>query len=179
MSTPVARYPRPLIALHWLTVLLLAAAYACIELRGNYPRGSEIREGLKEWHYGLGLTVFLLLWLRSALRWRGPLPAAIVAGWQRWLASATHALLYLFMAVMPLLGWALVSAEGKLPEWFGLALPALLAPDPALAEQLEELHETIGVAGYWLIGLHAVAALFHHYWLRDATLRRMLPGGAA
>ena len=30
--------------------------------------------------------------------------------------------------------------------------------------------------GYWLIGLHAVAALFHHYVLRDQTLRRMLPG---
>jgi len=29
--------------------------------------------------------------------------------------------------------------------------------------------------GYWLIGLHAAAALFHHYVVRDDTLRRMLP----
>jgi cytochrome b561 len=31
------------------------------------------------------------------------------------------------------------------------------------------------VVGYWLIGLHAAAALFHHYIVRDNTLRRMLP----
>jgi cytochrome b561 len=29
--------------------------------------------------------------------------------------------------------------------------------------------------GYFLIGLHAAAALFHHYVLRDDTLTRILP----
>ncbi|WP_370300565.1 cytochrome b/b6 domain-containing protein, partial [Rheinheimera baltica] len=33
-----------------------------------------------------------------------------------------------------------------------------------------------GTLGYVLIGVHAVAALFHHYILRDTTLSRMLPG---
>ena len=158
MSAGDARYPRFLAGLHWLTLLLLAAVYACIELRGNFPRGSALRAGLKEWHYALGLVVFALLWLRVALRLRGPVPAAILPGWQHWLASAVHVLLYLFMAAMPLLGWALVSADGELPAWYGLALPALTAPDPMLAERLEAWHETLGVAGYWLIGLHAAAA---------------------
>jgi cytochrome b561 len=176
MTSSITRYPRTLIALHWLTLLLLVAVYACIELRGNFPRGSAMRDGLKDWHYALGLAVFALLWLRVALRLRGPLPTPDLAGWQRGLAAGVHLLLYLFMATMPLLGWALVSAEGKLPDWFGLALPPLLAPDDALAERLEEWHETLGVAGYWLIGLHAAAALYHHYGRRDATLRRMLPG---
>jgi len=45
-----------------------------------------------------------------------------------------------------------------------------------LAHTLEEIHETAGVVGYYLIGLHAVAALLHHYVLRDNTLVRMLPG---
>jgi superoxide oxidase len=176
MSTYIARYPRLLVGLHWATLLLLLAVYGCIELRVNFPRDSMVRAGLKEWHYALGLAVFALLWLRLALRLRGPLPSAILSGWQQWLASVMHLLIYIFMAVMPLLGWALVSAEGKLPEWYGLTLPPLMALEPALAERLEGWHETVGVAGYWLIGLHAAAALFHHYWLRDSTLRRMLPG---
>jgi cytochrome b561 len=29
--------------------------------------------------------------------------------------------------------------------------------------------------GYFLLGLHAAAALFHHYVLKDNTLVRMLP----
>ena len=42
-QTPPARFPRGLIALHWLTLLLLAAVYATMELRGMFPRGSASR----------------------------------------------------------------------------------------------------------------------------------------
>ena len=50
-----------------------------------------------------------------------------------------------------------------------------MAPDKALGKNLEDIHETIGTLGYWLIGLHAVAALYHHYLVRDDTLVRMWP----
>jgi cytochrome b561 len=43
----------------------------------------------------------------------------------------------------------------------------------ALAERTEEVHETLATVGYFLIGLHAIAALFHHYVRRDNALRRM------
>ena len=59
---------------------------------------------------------------------------------------------------------------------FGLELPPLVAPDRDLARLIHDIHETVGIAGYWLIGLHALAALVHHYVVRDDTLRRMLPG---
>jgi superoxide oxidase len=68
-----------------------------------------------------------------------------------------------------------LSASGKPIPFFGLELPALLGPDKALAGDIKEVHETVAVLGYWLIGLHAAAALFHHYVRRDDVLRRMLP----
>jgi cytochrome b561 len=80
---------------------------------------------------------------------------------------------------MPLLGWLMMSAKGKAVPFFGLQLPALIAPDKALAHNFEDIHEAVGVIGYYLIGLHAGAALFHHYLMRDNTLRRMLPGRRA
>ena len=52
-------------------------------------------------------------------------------------------------------------------------LPALMAPDAALAHTLEDLHETVGTAFYWIIGLHIAASLYHHFLRRDDTLRRM------
>jgi cytochrome b561 len=73
------------------------------------------------------------------------------------------------------LGWLVLSAAGKPIPFFGLELPALIAPNEELAKELKELHETVGTLGYWLIGLHAVAALFHHYVLKDNTLLSMLP----
>lgn len=51
----------------------------------------------------------------------------------------------------------------------------MLGVDRPLGHRLEDIHETIGTIGYYLIGLHALAALFHHYIVRDDTLRRMLP----
>jgi len=80
------------------------------------------------------------------------------------------------MLAMPLLGWLILSSADATIPFYGLELPALVAPDKALAEQIEEVHETIGTIGYFLIGLHALAALFHHYVVKDNTLRRMLPG---
>ena len=79
------------------------------------------------------------------------------------------------MICMPLAGWLILSAAGKPIPFFGLQLPALISENKDLAKLIREFHETLGKVGYFLIGLHAVAALFHHYVLRDNTLRRMLP----
>ena len=83
--------------------------------------------------------------------------------------------LYVFMLGMPVLGWMLLSVEGTPIPFFGWQLPALLNENKALAETIKEIHETGATIGYFLIGLHAAAALYHHYLLRDDTLRRMLP----
>lgn len=170
------RYGRLTIALHWLMLLLLAAVYACIELRELFPRGSDPRNLLKAWHFMLGLTVFALVWVRIAARLVGgtppinPPPTAL----QALAGRIVHLALYALMIAMPLGGWLILSAEGDPVPFFGLTLPPLVGPDKDLAELVEEIHATAGTVGYWLIGLHAAAALFHHYVLRDDTLRRML-----
>ena len=177
-SRTTLRYSTLSISLHWLMLLLLAAVYACIELRVQFPRGSDTRELLKTWHFMLGLSVLLLVVIRLAARVMGSAPPITPAlpVWQQRAAQLVHLLLYALLIGMPIIGWLILSAEGKSIPFFFLDLPALLAPNEALARQLEEIHETAGLVGYYLIGLHAAAALIHHYVLRDDTLRRMLPG---
>ncbi len=171
------RYGSLSIGMHWLMLALLIGVYACIELRGFYPKGSDLRQALKTWHFMLGLSVFALVFLRLAIRLVTPSPqmAPQTAAWQRHLASLMHGLLYAFLILMPLLGWLALSAGDKVIPLFGLELPALVGPDKALASTVKEIHETIGTVGYYLIGLHAAAALYHHYFVHDDTLRRMLP----
>jgi superoxide oxidase len=175
------RYTTATIALHWFMLALLAAVYACIELRVYWPKGSDPRELIKTWHFMLGLSVFALVWLRLVARFRGGTPPILPAppAWQDAVGRATHGALYLLMIAMPLGGWLLLSASGKPIPFFGLELPALVAENKALADQVKEIHEIGGTVGYWLIGLHAAAALFHHYVRRDNTLRRMSPQFAA
>ena len=47
----------------------------------------------------------------------------------------------------------------------------------SLRHQLREFHEWIGWAIVILALLHALAALYHHYVLKDRVLKRMLPWG--
>ncbi len=177
MTAVPDRYSRLSISLHWLMLLLIAATYACIELREFYPRGSDPREALKSWHFMLGLSILMLVLVRIAARFLASAPPIVPAPsvWQQRLAKLVHLALYLLMIGMPIAGWLILSAKGKPIPFFGLELPALINPDKALAEWIQEIHETAGLVGYYLIGLHALAALFHHYLVRDNTLTRMLP----
>jgi len=111
-------------------------------------------------------------------RWFSTAPPVVPAlpVWQQRLSGFIHLALYVLMIAMPVLGWLVLSASAKPIPFFGLQLPSLLAENKALAHDLKEVHETFGTVGYFLIGLHALAALFHHYIARDNTLVRMLPG---
>ncbi len=175
MSTVADRYGKVSIVLHWLMLILLIAVYACIELRELFPRGSDPREALKQWHFALGLTVFALVWIRMVARALGKTPPIVpaVPRWQRLAADMVEVALYALMIVLPLLGWLTLSAEGTAISFFGVPVPALIGVNEPFAERTEELHETLATAGYFLIGAHALAALFHHYVQRDNTLRRM------
>lgn len=177
MRTDTDRHHPALIALHWLTLALLVGVYALIELHDGLPKGSGARALAKAWHETLGLTVFAVVLVRLPLRLLlgTPGPLAGLPAWQVRLAGAMHWALYGLLFAAPLLGYLSLNAKGTPVPFFGLDLPALLAPDRALARSLEEVHETLGTLGYWLIGLHAGAALAHHYLMRDDTLRRMLP----
>jgi cytochrome b561 len=95
--------------------------------------------------------------------------------WQSLSANVMHIALYALMIGMPLLGWLLLSANGKPIPFFGLELPALIGKNKDTADSIKEIHETIGTAGYYLVGAHALAALYHHYVKRDNTLIRMFP----
>lgn len=82
----------------------------------------------------------------------------------------------MLMAGMPLLGWQLLSLKGQIVPFIGLQLPALASENKAAASVIKDIHEAGATAGYVLVGLYAGTALFHHYFLRDNTLRRMLRG---
>jgi cytochrome b561 len=158
------RYTKLSMTLHWLMLALFVGVYACIEIKGLLPRGHALKGVFLGGHalFGIGLA---------------PSPAILPRppAWQTAVAHLMHLALYGLMIVTPLLAWLMLNAAGKPVPYFEFALPSLVAVDPDLAKQFKHWHEWLGSAGYWLIGLHAAAGLFHHYWVRDNTLVRMLP----
>ena len=171
------RYGILSVSLHWVMLAVLIAVYACIEMREFYPRGSDIREALKTWHFVLGLSVLVLVLLRILVMMVGQFPRIMPPPqmWQTISGKVMHTTLYLFMIFMPLAGWLLLSATGKPITFWSWHLPSLISESKNVADLFSEIHETGGEIGYFLVGIHATAALFHHYFLRDNALMRILP----
>lgn len=171
------RYGWLSMGLHWLMLLLIAALVASISLSDSYPKDSNTQVLLKTWHFTLGLTVFVLAGVRLITKLLSPTPLIEppIERWQDIMSKAVQALMYVLMFAMPILGWLTLSAAGKVIPFYGWQLPALVAENKNLAETLIGIHEAGAATLFSLVGLHAAAALYHHYFVRDNTLRRMLP----
>lgn len=171
------RYDAVSIALHWVTAVLVVVVIALIELKGWFPKGSMLRDAMKFWHFQLGAFVLLLggmrlIWALLAAR---PEPLAAPGSLERRLGAIAHGALYLALFLLPLSGLIILIIAGKPVAVFGIDLPVRVPGDRPVAKAVEEVHEFFGNAMMALIGLHAAAALWHHYLRRDATLTRMLP----
>lgn len=177
INNTLKRYGSASMALHWLTVVLVIVAYLSMEYRGLWPKGSVERDLMKQAHFLAGFSILALTLLRMGWRFSQPNPA-IEPALQRSmqvLAKLGHLALYAMLLGLPLLGWLALSGWGKPIELFGVAIPALIEPDKALAKTVIGWHEDIAKLGYWLIGAHALIALWHHAIRKDNTLKRMLP----
>ncbi len=170
------RYDGITIALHWLLAILVVATYALGLLREELPRG-EPRTLVLMLHTSIGLTVIAGTVLRMI--WRGfrkPLPETPGPAGLALAAKLAHIALYVAVLAVPVLGVASMWAKGRGIPVFGLTeLASPWAADRALGKSLDKLHEAGAHLLVALAGAHAVAALAHHFLLRDNVLMRMLP----
>jgi cytochrome b561 len=163
--------------LHWAIVVLIIAQYVVIEAAEDLPRGLEKLE-LVSRHKSVGMLVLLLalariLWKLASRGQPGPVP---MPRGQRIAAAAGHGMLYLLILAQPITGWMMSSAANYPVTLFGwFQFPALLAPSESVHEALEETHEVLFTVLVVVAVIHVIAALYHHFWLKDDTLRRMLP----
>lgn len=165
------------IVFHWTTVLLVAAAYGI----AFYRTGLDDPDQRLFWldcHRAIGLSVLALTLMRLAGRQVLPVESMHETTLlMRWLARASHIALYVGLVAMPLLGWAQSSAKMRTLKIFGARLPPLVRHDADLGDILGQWHETIGWLVLAVIGLHSLAALYHHFVRRDRILLDMIVVG--
>ncbi|MBX5463656.1 MAG: cytochrome b [Steroidobacteraceae bacterium] len=162
---------------HWVIVALIITQFVLANIASNLPLGLAKLAMLAR-HKSVGITILGLAVLRLLWRWANPTPELpnTLKPHERVLANVTHATLYALLFAMPITGWLMSSARNFPVSWFNLVqLPDLVAPSRPL---YEALHTTHAVLAWILIAtavLHVLAALKHHFVLKDDTLRRMLP----
>jgi len=163
--------------LHWSIVILIIAQYFLAEAAEELPDGLE-KLAIVSNHKSFGMLVLGLAMLRiswKVLNRGQPAPVPMPKA-QRIAAAAGHGLLYLLILAQPITGWMMSSAANYPVTFFGLfQFPSLVATNHDLHETLEEVHEALFGALVAIAVLHALAALYHHFWMKDDTLRRMLP----
>jgi cytochrome b561 len=175
------RYGAVAQSLHWLTAVLVLLAYVTAEGGGESRVYSAQRASSLTLHETLGLLVLVVLVLRLLWRAVDRAPEEVpMPGWMILASRLTHGLLYVLLFLVP--ATAIVGAwyEGHpiTEVWVGDIGP-YLATSPDFGRTVTELHQLLGDVIMYLAGLHAVAALYHHFFLRDRVLTSMLPGRGA
>ncbi len=99
-----------------------------------------------------------------------------IALWEDRLAKVGHGVLYLLMVIVPFAGWW-VSDTSRIPFklYWAVPVPDLLAADRDLSEFAATAHGVLAELLLFVIVIHVLAALRHHFLLHNETLLRMLP----
>lgn len=163
------------IAFHWATALLVLIQFALSQLWDLFSRPAHHLMVVGHMSFGIILAILIV----GRIVWRlipGHQVTMIGADWAVIAAKIAHYVLYALLASEAVLGFVLRWSGGEAMSFFGLSIGAPFAPfSRAAHHQIGELHEKIGWAIIILAVGHALAALYHHYILKDRVLLRMLP----
>ena len=177
---PEQRYDPVAQVLHWLVVLLLLVQYST-EFILPYALPQSAEYIIAAWHLSIGPTILLVMLLRITWRLTHPVPKAPsdLSVAFRLLSRATHWLFYVFLIVIPLLGWVSASAGGAKVYLAGvIMLPAVAAKNKSTADFVGGIHGTLALVLTGLVMLHVAGALYHGIVKRDRVVQRMLPSSS-
>ena len=175
------RHDRISILFHWATLLLIAAMFWSAWARESADDAAAAARFLTI-HRSIGVTIWVVTLLR--IPWRilfaaaPALPSTIPAA-HHVAARANQIALYALLILQPLTGLLQTIWQGRPFGLFGAAIPTIARPEKGLSHLFRGVHATSATILLILIGLHALAALFHGVVRRDGVMGTMLPIGRA
>lgn len=127
-------------------------------------------------HRPLGILILMLAAIRLVIRWVTGIPKLPEAmpAWQKYVAHASHWLLYGLMFALPIVGWAMLSAAAYPIVLYGpIELPPILPHNIAVYADLRTLHSALAFSLFSLILAHAGAGMLHALIFRDGVFQSM------
>jgi cytochrome b561 len=185
VAKAMGRYSSFAILLHWLIalgiVVMVVLGFTMVHQHLSLARKFQ----LYQLHKSVGVTVLLTAVIR--LGWRlthkPPALSASMSSAEKVAAHGGHFLLYVFLFVLPLTGWGIVSVAplniptrlyGVIP-WPHLSFLARATNKDSLYSFLKQVHAYFAWTMVAVVVGHLAAALKHHFIKHDDVLIRMLP----
>ncbi len=169
----VERYRPGAIVFHWIMFGLVVVVGILGLLHDSWPKQTQAF-----WinvHALIGILLWLVLLARFGYRLRHA-PPALPAGtgaFSRRFSSPVHLVLYALLFIIPILGFVTFVYHGRVFDFGAFELNFGIKKNRAIFGPTEDIHGYLAYALFALAGLHALAALWHRYILRDAVLARM------
>ena len=162
--------------IHWLTAILVVIAFVLGSEDVDELDNPSLDLGLQT-HETLGLVVFGLTIFRVLWTLFTQPPTAVpMAASMRIVSKILQGSLYLLLIAVPLTAILGTWLEGDALSLLNHAtIPTPFSKSENLGETLLDLHPPLADTLLILAGIHAAAALFHHFILKDLVLATMLP----
>lgn len=172
----VSRYSRVMQAIHWATAILVLVAFIFGPGGSEQRVYSPARDFDRQLHETLGLCVLALVAMRVVWLTFDARPSPPGPRWMTIAATVTHAALYVLLFAIPLTAISGAWLEGHpVTLLAGVEVPPALPLAHDLGATIANIHTWLGDTILWVAGLHALAALYHQFVVRDNVLASMLP----
>ena len=163
------------ILLHWGMALLIITLFFLGEYMVDLDYYDPWYKAAPNLHWSFGIIVTILLIIRLIWRLSNPHPVIIGKPWEQYSARWVHRLFYALIIAVVISGYLITTADGQgISVFYWFEVPASFQGFENQEDIAGEFHEWLTHILIFLVVLHTLAALKHHFFNHDATLFRML-----
>jgi cytochrome b561 len=161
---------------HWIMSVLIITLL-CVGFYMTDFLDKSLKPSVYSFHKLVGIGVLFIAFARISWLGVNSKPDSIsTKRWEKGIEYIVHRLLYALMLFMPVSGWIMSTASNHIPEFYGhkYPMPGIVIGNEGLANSAATLHYVCAWLLVALVSLHIAAAIKHHYFDKDNTLKRML-----
>ncbi|WP_281961287.1 cytochrome b [Vibrio parahaemolyticus] len=175
METLVKSYNLPARVMHWLSSLCIIGLFAVGLWMVDLSYYSEWYRTAPHYHRSVGILLAILTVVRIVWKHVTASPKVEGSRFEVVAAKAAHSVMYLLLLTIFVSGYLISTSDGRgiaVFNWF--TVPGAGELFSGQSDIAGEIHFYAAWAVILIAGLHAVAALKHHFIDKDNTLRKML-----
>lgn len=161
--------------IHWVMGIVILGMLLFGFFMEDLP--NDLKPMVYMMHKSIGLCILLLIPIRllAKIQQQKIIQNTNLSILHQLMIKVSVPVLYVMMFLMSFSGFIMSNAAGYSINFFGMiSLPLILEKSESTAHLFNEMHEILAPIFLVIAILHILAAFYHHFYLKDETLNRMI-----